>query len=490
MCCVMCAHTRCGVIDDRAHVLLSPLQAWHIDVESPMPATWPPDFWHDAVLHPGHAEALTKWRGMIVSSQNPPECVRTCSLRGSVHIGGAMQNMRRIAHAVMQAALKNCAISNPWPSWIFAHETTSVEMRERCTSERRKSLECYFLPISNCTSDSRGASSSKFQYLDAYMDVSDMLDRVAEQTGLRSELLIMGTLLSWIMRPQRELRAALEQYGAQRGLDLPAARHNYIGMHLRRGDKYSLYSRHLQHNAYRITPSSFAIWGRRVAAQLGMHRVLYMSDDKALNLDPRNESRGLFLQAPTSAMCRPSAHSKFNIGGFEGRHGSSTTVLKSIRLRAATFGPIMRGVVSTTPACISPLFADDGIQLYAGMMMLAHSASFIGTQISNIDMAIVELMATQHFPPSVHDVLNDLTRPFLSDERVWYGSTHHQVRSTTAERLARADGSATHGCWMCDINNTESRLERKLLKNKKKPTEAQAGGHLPHLKVPKEAAIS
>ena len=448
----------------RTHAVL------HIDADSIMPATWPPDFWHDAVLHPGHAEALTKWRAMIVSSQNPAECVRTCSLRNSVHVGGAMQNMRRVAHAVMQAALKNCAIHSPWPAWVYAHETTSVEMRERCTSERRKSLECYFLPISNCTSDSRGASSSKFQFLDAYKDVSDMLDHVAEQTGLRSELLIMGTLLSWIMRPQRELRAALEQYGAQRGLGLLAARHKYIGMHLRRGDKYSLYSRHLQHNAYRITPSSFAMWGRRVAAQLGMDRVLYMSDDSNLKLDPRNESRGLFLQAPTSAVCRPSAHGKLNIGAFEGKHASATQVLKTIRLRSATFGPQMREVVNTTPACISPLFADDGIQFYAGMMMLAHSASFIGTQISNIDMAIVELMATRHFPPSVYDVLNDLTRPFLSDERVWYGSTHHQVRSTTAERLARADGTATHGCWMCDVNDTDSRLEfRKLLKNDKKP---------------------
>ena len=437
-----------------------------------MPA-WPPDFWADAVLPPGHAAAVAKWRQMIVHSQRPTECARTCGLRPSVHIGGATQNLRRVAHALMQATLLDCSIRSPWPSSVFLHEVTSVELRDRCVAENRRSMECYFLPISNCTANatlaaasSSSGSSSIFRFLDAYADVSDMLDRVANVTGLRSELLVMGTLLSWIMRPRHELRGALEHYGVQLGLATPGLQHRYMGMHMRRGDKYSLHTRHMRDQAWRIEPSAFAIWGRRVSANLGMERVLYMSDDQTIDFEASDDSRGLFREAPAPAVCRPSSHSNASLGSMVKR-ATASSVLRSIRSKASTYGPLMRGVLSQRPECGSTLFADDGIQLYAGLMILAHGAAFIGTQISNVDMAIVELMATRRFPPAVYDVLNDVTRPFLSDEKVWFGASHEpqSTRSAAAERLARGDGTATHGCWAAcepaDANKTAHSSRKK-----------------------------
>lgn len=377
--------------------------------------------------------------------------MQTCGIRSNVHNGGATQNLRRLAHSLMQAALANCAITTPWPNSVYSHETTGVEMRERCSSEGRRSLTCYFLPISNCTSK-KASSNSSFRFLNANADVSDMIDRVGEKTGLRSELLVMGTLLAWVMRPQPELRAALEQYGLRLGIAGPEARHRYIGMHLRRGDKYSLYSRNLQRHAWRIEPSSFAIWGRRVAANLGMEKVLFMSDDRSIDLD--HKFPNLFHSAPTDVTCRPSAHGKLNLGKFVmagHKPPTSSSVLKSIGSRPSQFGPIMRQVVNQTPACISSLFADDGIQLYAGIMLLAHGVAMIGTQISNVDMAIAELMSTHRYPPALYDVLNDMPRPFLSDERTWFGSSHDAVaRPATTERLANGDGTTTRGCWLCD----------------------------------------
>ena len=95
--------------------------------------------------------------------------------------------------------------------------------------------------------------------------------------------------------------------------------------------------------------------------------------------------------------------------------------------------------------CGPPYLVDDGIQLFAGLMMLAQSAAFVGTQISNIDAATVELMATLRHPPTFFDVLNDMHRACLSDEQVWFGGIHRNMRRISADRLAKGDGRYTLG---------------------------------------------
>ena len=112
------------------------------------------------------------------------------------------------------------------------------------------------------------------------------------------------TLLSWIMRPQRELNDAIASYGEQLGVSGAESRHRYIGMHLRRGDKYALSSRHLKDHAWRIAPRAFKTWGQRLAASLGMDKVLYMTDDKSVTFaEPGDAATRLFYEAPTVAAC-------------------------------------------------------------------------------------------------------------------------------------------------------------------------------------------
>ena len=96
------------------------------------------------------------------------------------------------------------------------------------------------------------------------------------------------------------------------------------------------------------------------------------------------------------------------------------------------------------------MFMDDGIQLFAGLFLLAQCAAFVGTLISNIGLLIVELMATHRHPPVYFDVLNDVHRPFLSDERVWHAAIHNpaSIRPLRIERLALGGGAATHGTWI------------------------------------------
>ena len=91
--------------------------------------------------------------------------------------------------------------------------------------------------------------------------------------------------------------------------------------------------------------------------------------------------------------------------------------------------------------CGPAYLQDDGIQLFASMLLLAQCASFIGTQISNIDAVIAELMSTLRHPPVVIDVLNDLNQPAESDDRVWHLGMHQaRARPLPLERLVSARG--------------------------------------------------
>ena len=82
--------------------------------------------------------------------------------------------------------------------------------------------------------------------------------------------------------------------------------------------------------------------------------------------------------------------------------------------------------------------ADDGILLAAGALLLANGLAFIGTLISTVDVAVVELMAARRFPPSVYDVLNDVYPGFKSadlTERPWRGAVGNRTREPERERL-------------------------------------------------------
>jgi hypothetical protein len=313
------------------------------------------------------------------------------------------------------------------------------------------SLHCYFRPISTCTRN----TSRSFQFLDSRFDLSRGLERVGNATGLHSELLIMGTLLSWVMRPQRELGDAVGRYGAALGFLAGGiegdARHRHIGMHIRRGDKYSLHSRHMLNHTWRVSPDSFVAWGRRVAADIGAERVIFMTDDSRIDLAAQSDS--LFRFAPAPRECLPS----HIMAGAALSRGSAHTAaahrLQAIGAHPELLGMRTKGMeAKLAQDCGPDAFLDEGIQLFSGILLLANCAAFIGTQISNIASAVVELMATQRHPPVFYDVLNDMHRPFLSDERVWYGGVHNpsSVRPLSIERLAQGSGRATHGAWMED----------------------------------------
>ena len=308
-------------------------------------------------------------------------------------------------------------------------------------------------------------STSKFSFLNSKFDLSRGLDSLRNVTGLRSEMLIMGTLLSWIMRPQPELRMAVERYAATLGFgdNHGSTNHRHVAMHLRRGDKYSLSSRHMHNYSWRAATGTFVAWGQRLAADIGAERVLFMTDDPDLNLE--QTAGNLFRFAPAPRDCMPSilaASTARAVGGVRrSSHTSAAKGLHTVSKSADLVAAQMKGRESELATSCGPsILMDDGIQLFGGILIMAHCAAFIGTQISNIGGVVVELMATLRHPPIFRDVLNDMHRAFLSDERVWYGGIHapQSIRPLHVERLMLGNGSVTPGSWMEATGDVRGRV--------------------------------
>lgn len=410
------------------------------------------NYWEQADWTPaGFEEPLQRLRSLIERTQQPAQCSSLCRMAPNTHVGGAASNLKRLAFHLALASLEGCALVGRYPPALFpAGLMTGELLRERCTASSRFGIECYFVPVSTCPVP-KGTWVRIIRV--NRTRTHSVLDHVATSTGLRSELLTMGTLHAWIMRPQPELLEAIRFYGAQLGLLAFGTRQRHIGMHIRHGDKTSLSdknkNRNLGRDVFRVSAASFQAWGRRVGANMGAERVLFMSDDPRV-INAMQGSYEQYFVTPTPPNCTPSF--AMGMGGGRAAGKFRSLILSQIQVQReyeARGGGRTVSARLTNDAgshdealeCGPAYLQDDGIQLFASMMLLAQCAALIGTQISNVDAVIAELMATVHHPPVVIDVLNDLNQPAESDERVWHLGMHQaRARPLPLERLVDTRG--------------------------------------------------
>ena len=265
------------------------------------------NYWEQADPAPaGFEQPLRHLRSLIERTQQPAQCSAVCRMAPNWHEGGAASNLKRLAFHLALASLEGCALVGRYPRALWpAGLVTGASLRERCTASSRFGTHCYFLPVSTCAIP----NGTRVRVIRVNRTrIPDVLARITTTTGLRSELLIMGTLHAWIMRPQTELREAIRVYGAQLGLHEIGARQRHIGMHIRHGDKSSLSNRNGARNlgadAFRVSGASFQAWGRRVGANMGAERVLFMSDDPKVISDMHG-SHEQYFTTPAPPNCTP-----------------------------------------------------------------------------------------------------------------------------------------------------------------------------------------
>lgn len=396
------------------------------------------NFWDAATVPTGFREATHRLRELIRVSQEPPDgCRRLCSFH-KMSYGGAGQNVRRLAWYLMEATLRDCALVGIFPAQQNSTMATSPMLRERCHASQRRSLQCYFKPLSVCTQSSN--PTVQMQMIgsrSAAGNFHNSLRRIANITGLQSELIIMGTLIAWVTRPQPELHEAIMRYGKAAGFDKPGISGRRVAMHVRRGDKHSLYAKHMRDHHWRVSTRSYASWARRIAANIGAEQTLFMSDDReAMHTLSADGNDSFFTLAPAPAECIPSM--RWGLLGGKYKHAAKELG----KLKSAKIAQVEAAMnEDMAPVCGPRYLVDDGIQFFAGMMLLAQCAAFVGTQLSNVDGIVVELASMLRHPPVYFDLLNDVHRAPLSDEMVWYGGIHTSTRPIEAESLMGGPGN-------------------------------------------------
>ena len=403
-------------------------------------------------LPPPLAEPFSRFRLRIAQTQAPADCAifPQCTIASqpdTFWVGFA--GVHRVAYALLLATLQGCALVAPFPT--FAAHITSPALQRLCSrASGREGLSCYYLPISTCANAS-SAAHTKPRTLPVKViingNISSLLDDVARLDGLHSELLVMSALMGWVMRPQPELEAAIHDYAAAAGLGGGAAIRT-LAMHVRHGDKAGVAASALGGEAWRVSGGTFALWARRLGAMYGATRTIYMSDDLGLidalsQTDYSNHADGhgsgshdFFRLVPAPIHCNP-LHTRFGLFGigFAGKHLLRLRRREeSGRHRAASEAPTS-SVAERLDGCGATEYADDGVQLFAGVALLAQCVAFLGLFVSNVDRTIAELMAAVRFPPVVHDPLNDLYRAEFEGEQVWHASIGGIRRPIADERL-------------------------------------------------------
>ena len=133
----------------------------------------------------------------------------------------------------------------------------------------------------------------------------------------------MGTLLAWIMRPQPELRDAVEFYSSSLGFAEPGARHRRVALHIRHGDKHGLYARHMKNSSWRVSRAASSMGSSR-GGRPGAGRAVFMTDDPAAmdSLAPPHGGDGFFALAPAPRECLPSY-----AAGTLGKHAAPAVMM-------------------------------------------------------------------------------------------------------------------------------------------------------------------
>lgn len=309
--------------------------------------------------------------------------------------------MNAAALCVLMAVLEGCALEGP--AILMDEYTTNASLRKRC-----RGFECYFLPISACNQN--GQSQRKVRTLNDTDEAlltsrdraSSMLRKVAERTGLTSQFLAKATVMAYLLRPKPLLAEAVDTFLAEAGMAGAngTPRPRCVGEHLRRGEKLSYHliqsARGYEPAKLALNESSFWRWGVQVARNYGASRVLYMTDDgdtasRLTGLGGRTEIPFVLVPRPLScfASALPSGRgtgASERLQVLQKDLGQGRATAKTIRhtrdyskkTRQQT-QKRLRDVESGLVTACEPRFADEGLLVAAGLLMLSHCSAFVGT---------------------------------------------------------------------------------------------------------------
>ena len=317
------------------------------------------------------------FRRLIEATQ--ADCSRRCSCHGLN--GGLFSSVRARAFCLLHALAAGCAlVATP------GGEIRSYVNHAHCSDP--SGWLCHLAPISACDAGAPEVHELG-EVMEQFTASVPQLRWVANRTGLLSELAVFGELVAWVLRPSPGLRETI----AARRAQLNLSDESTLAVHIRHGDRVK------SRGARDASARKFAHAAARLLGAHGLTAAHVMTDDprayetfRSALATRHHRATGIVVTRfppdafPSSAALEAIDESN---GGAAGASGAEM---------AEWFRQRDRG------ADASDVAFDEALQLFAQVHILARHRVFLGWQASNIDHAVVELMASCRRWPVYYDV--------------------------------------------------------------------------------------
>lgn len=358
------------------------------------------------IAHHNPAGPVKQLQVLISSTQKTGECNRSqkyCAC--STSQAGMFQRVHSIAACILKASLLRCKLVP------FQNETSLFDAWVTSPTLRRTGDGLtYFQPLSNCwglqVNSKQVETLSSGHYFSAG-GLMPLLAQISEATGVRSTLTIMGAAVAWLFRPTQVLEDAYSYYS--RAVRLGEER--FMGVHARQGDKkvYNSNGTQIMMRDLKYTSAdAYRQWATAQARTYGITRALLMSDSPSLVRTLRNDS--LFREVPTLLECAPTF-----------QDGSEHLMAYGQMVKRLNGSSVRDHLMPNGSDCGPSMYADDGIMLLVGVMMIAQGKVLIGTTQSNVFRATMEINAVLNLPGMPSPAIDVLNRPYEP-----YGFVQHE----------------------------------------------------------------
>ena len=288
---------------------------------------------------------------------NQGKCERVCTCRSLA--GGLFSLLHARVFCLLEAIDSGCSLVGtpmmPLTPYLNARY---------CGEAGDGGWDCHLEPLSTC--DGEGTVI----YAEPLFEANR--EKLAK-FGQRGELAIFGALAAWVARPKPHLRDWIERNASS----------DCLAVHVRHGDRLR------DPEARRASTAHFAKAAVRLCGIHGISRIRLMSDDRDALFSLRALLAPLavdFLDIAALPSSMIASRDEIMVKIFRRRHD---------RLAAAEHDEHF----------------DEAFQLLAEAHVLARCEVFLGSMISNVDHAIVELMASRRRRPVIYDLNGMLWAP-------------------------------------------------------------------------------
>eukprot|EP00750_Incisomonas_marina_P022555 INCI4977.12.p1 GENE.INCI4977.12~~INCI4977.12.p1 ORF type:complete len:509 (-),score=53.05 INCI4977.12:1487-2884(-) len=344
-------------------------------------------------LPPDLKRARDDLRAVITALQHPDDCstAKICTC-GYPMKGGLFSMLHGRGLCLLNALANNCTLVDaPGVEDKIVHKHAYIDQNACALDSVDSPFECYFQPLSTCAFDK--ARRVRLYSRDSCDRFDELFSQVSQRFGISSKLLLQTEMMSYIMRPNHRLHNSILEHGERMQLSSRANLSQCLAVHIRHTDKHGVPASEKLH-------TQFVGAADDLRKLYGFDVINYMTDDPGVDtlFKVRFSLLRTVRSSPQSVLLTRSACIFWTIW---------RQVIPEVdpQVRVTTMSAAVRRKVMDEDD------SDVGLPLLSHAMIMAQCPMLLGSQVSNVDRAVLELMGTMSWPPAMVDMYGDLYAP-------------------------------------------------------------------------------